>query len=509
MARLHSTGFELNSTTANVEATVQSNTVISTTLPRSGSYGIEQTPASALQTYYGYQFASAAGNGPFYLRGYFRINTSPSGTTGIMTLDNSATPTTSIASIQIDTNEQLILRDEDGQIGSNSSAIALDTWHMIELMVDLTGGGGSHVVRARLNGVEFAAATDRNLSAGVNHFFVGSDVDNNSAANAGIYYWDDIALNDSTGSFENSYPGSEQYKHLKPNATGDNEDWTNDYTNIDEITPDDVTTYIEGTASNQIEDVNLEASGLTTETIKVVHVGARYAASPAGSTTFVLRVKATSGGTVEESSNLSPGGTYVTNKTSAPFNFHLTLYDLPGASTTAWTPTELDTAQIGARVVTFSTSNVRVSTMWLGVGYAAAAGSASSSVSASVSPSSSVSLSPSVSVSASPSSSTSPSVSVSLSPSVSASSSVSLSPSASAGSSPSLSISLSPSVSASASQSPSSSISLSVSLSPSVSVSLSPSLSPSASTSPSSSVSLSPSPSTMITKGGTYSLTGV
>ncbi len=47
----------------------------------------------------------------------------------------------------------------------------------------------------------------------------------------------------------------------------------------------------------------------------------------------------------------------------------LTMYDLPGASTTAWTASDLDTAQIGYRISTGNTNNVRISTVWMSIDY--------------------------------------------------------------------------------------------------------------------------------------------
>ena len=84
-----------------------------------------------------------------------------------------------------------------------------------------------------------------------------------------------------------------------------------------------------------------------------------------GTQNFVLRIKASSGGTVEESGNILATTTWQTNTAAAPRNYSLTLYDLPGASTTAWTKADLDTAQIGVKKIDGLAVLNRISTLWL------------------------------------------------------------------------------------------------------------------------------------------------
>ena len=86
-------------------------------------------------------------------------------------------------------------------------------------------------------------------------------------------------------------------------------------------------------------------------------------ATTGGDPDFVVRIMAASGGTVEESANVSGAGstTYISYKTATPYVAPLTIYDLPGASTTAWTKTDLGTMQIGIRETVTDTHFVRVS----------------------------------------------------------------------------------------------------------------------------------------------------
>ena len=385
MARLWSSGFELNSTTANVEWTAAHSTPsIQTTTVRSGTYTLQITSlGSGTAIGLRYQFASAAGNGPYYFRTYFRVATLPSAENRIILLNDSADLTTPIVYITIDNSGVLRLYDEDGQI-TGTTTLSVDIWYNIEIKIDATPAAGSDVVEARVDeAAAFATSSARSLSAGIHTLAVGGNL-NSEAQTTGSWFFDDIAVNNSTGSFQNTYPGVGEIIHLRPNATGDNSAWTGTNTNIDEVTPDDATTVIsvDGSTLNQIEDVNLDATPAalaSDDTINVVQVGVRFSDDGVGggADSFVLRIKASSGGTTEESSAIAANtAAFNTNAVSVPRNYRFTLYDLPGASTTAWTKTDLDVAQIGVKNTTDNADGIRVTVLWLLVDHQPAAASA-------------------------------------------------------------------------------------------------------------------------------------
>lgn len=379
MARLWSSGAELNSTTANVEFTGVDNnggaviSVNSVTI-RSGTYAVKtiNTGASG-HANLKYNTQGVTGiNKHYYARAYIRVVDLAAGTQQIMEFsDSDATR----AKIQITTGAVLQLIDDGGsQVGSNSSALNLNQWYMVELKCDMTTTGGSVIAEAQLDGSSFASGT-YTASAGVNQLDVGPK--NNSTSFE--YYFDDIAINDSSGSFQNSWPGEGEIIHLRPNASGDNSGWTGSNTDVDEVTPDDATSYLQTTGGGgALEDVNIDATPAamdSDDTINVVQVGARFAA--AGSVNadpFKIRIKAAASGTVEESAQIQPNSTtYVTNAKSVPRDYALTLYNLPGASTTDWTKSDLDTTQIGVNMVSLGSTFTRVSTLWLLVDHKPAA----------------------------------------------------------------------------------------------------------------------------------------
>lgn len=392
MARLWSSGLELNSLTANVELTATNGgagtKTIDSSVVRSGTYSFKIVTTSVQTGFFGYVYQAASTNGDFYFRFYFRYTGSIGAQTQIITIENSGG--TKRAGIRINTDGTLELWNEEdsAQVGSDSTALTADTWYRIELRFDTTTLASSNL-DGRINGTSFASGTV-NMAFGQNTVRFGA-YDINSAA---TFYYEDISINDSSGSSQNSWPGEEEIIHLRPNAAGDNNALgvfpdSNNYQSMDEVTPDDATTQRSTLSDSvgEIDDYNIDATPAamdTTDTINVVQVGVRYTGeSTTNVDTFVLRIKASSGGTVEESAGITPNSTsYTTNANAAPKNYPFTLYDLPGASTTAWTKADLDATQIGWKKSADSTVGARVSTLWLLVGHKPAAGGGGGAVQA-------------------------------------------------------------------------------------------------------------------------------
>jgi hypothetical protein len=380
MARIFSSGFELNSTTSGVEWTSVTGAAISAVVKRSGTYALKiGSLSSGIAKYVQQQFQSSNADGPFYVRTYFRYITLPSADNAIIRLKG--TGPSNVIEIRLSSTGTLKLMNNSSQVGSASSALSSNTWYRIELLVDATPAGGSEIARAYIDGTEFASSTALTFAATFANLELGGNL-RSEAQTQGRWYFDDVALNDSTGSFQNSLPGAGSIVHLRPNASGDNNQLgtaaSTNWQQVDEVTPDDSTTTISTIAdsSGEIDDYNINSTPsdiLTNTAITLVHVGVRYnGTSTSSHDTIVVRCKASSGGTVEESSGITPSNTtYVTNANAVPRTYPLTLYDLPGASTTAWTKADLDTTQIGFRKNADSTNGVRVSALWLLVEYVA------------------------------------------------------------------------------------------------------------------------------------------
>lgn len=383
MARIVSIGSELGSVSyfpayewsggrINTSALTLESSVV-----RSGSYSIKvSATGTSDRDRWDSRFISSNGNGPYYYRMFFRIDDLPDARIDIFGFINDASSRR--GSIKLNTDGTLQMWDVVGQIGSSSSALNLSEWYRIEMYFYNNTSSGYLEISCRLNGTSFASTTTSTNTGGVSRLTLGVST---STTNYTCYF-DDFALNDSSGSYQNSWVNDTKIVHIKPNGQGDNNQigsgLSTNYQNVDELTPDDATT-TNTTLSNSvgdIDDYNLEdtTSSIGSEdTINCVSVGIRYAGgSSSNNDSIVPRIKASSGGTVEEGTTITPVSTsYNTNKNATDFvsTYDLVLYDLPGASSSPWTKSDLDNAQIGFKKTADSTNGVLVSTMWLNIDY--------------------------------------------------------------------------------------------------------------------------------------------
>ena len=373
-ARLWSSGFEMGTSTQGVEGEFGSPAKATSTVVHSGSYAARLNGFSSF-TSIGITVSSTNLNGPYFVRTYLYVTTLPTASNTIMALRSSGG--VRIVFIKLDSTGKLILADEDGQIGS-STALSLNSWYRVEVQYDRTGAGGFHVARARLDGVEFAGAVNRNLSSGINRFSLGANI-STEAQTVGDWYFDDVAMNDNAGSYQNTFPGEGKIVHLRPNGAGDNAMGTrggantgSDWGQLSEVTPDSAGTYYILDVDNDIIDVNIDAASVAgmsaTDIISLVQVGIRERAATAAAEGWKVRIKSQGGGTVLSSATTTHDDiTWKTNGDIVSHIYPLTAYVDPQAGG-AWTTALLDNSQIGV-LAGDATPDVWVSTLWALVEY--------------------------------------------------------------------------------------------------------------------------------------------
>jgi len=381
MARLLQIGYELNSSaefsaTAGTGATIQTGVIIG------GSYTGKIALASQSATRNGWvaRFTGAA-NGPYFTRVNFRVDTLPSAQNRIIALVNgSAINSTPAAYITIDNTGALRLFADTGQVGSASSALSTATVYRLELKYDKSPAGGSQVLEAMINGSVFATASNLTFTNQIQALAWGGNL-NAESQTTGVWYFDDIATNDSTGSGQTSYPGAGTIYHTQPNGPGDNTQWTNisgtspaatHWQSVNELSPDDGVTYISSKTANQLDDFTVApfANIASLDTINTVAVGLRLGggASGASNATAAARLKAASGGTTDQGAGIAPTQTGFTTNNSSTTIVGYSLVDSfkPGTGN-PWTKSDLDTAQIGVKLTTVNTNLFTLSTIWLSV----------------------------------------------------------------------------------------------------------------------------------------------
>lgn len=371
MARRYSSGFELNSLTANVEWTaITGSPTIQSAITRTGNYALRANVAAATaDARYTFNNGSVIGQ-TIFARAYVYIGSAPGTLAIVMSFSNGATQR---CSIRMNSNRTLELWNGSAQIGSDSAALTAGQWYRLEMKAVVDGSGTVTEIEGKIDGVAFASATSQSIGA-IDSLRLGV-----MTSTTADLYFDDVAINDATGSFQNSYPGEGRIVHLKPRAAGDNNGFTtqtggtagaaNNWSRVSEVTPDDATSF-NGANTAVTDDFKIETPyWLSSDaTINVLQVGTRFRESTATGTgsTFVPRLKAVSGGTVEEGTAIPTNGTtWLTNAAAAPRNYGLTVYDMPGASTTPWTRPDLETAQIGYRISTAAANRADITAVWL------------------------------------------------------------------------------------------------------------------------------------------------
>lgn len=388
--RIFSSGFELQDTTAGMEWTAKDGSpTISTTTHRGGDAALR---VSSLQSvtrqalnynYTGY------GLGSFFVRTYLYIATGPSAENRIIDMRDSSA-TVSNAYITMDADRKLQLYDENGAIGSLSSALTTSAWYRIELHFDNNDSSVSHNIEAKINGTVFATGTEADSGTDTYTLGVGGNL-NSEAQTTGEWFFDDVAINTNYGTTQNGYPGPGKITHLRPNAAGDMTDsWglnpancngsSNYWECIDETTPNDATDYLSDTLGvpngyppfeTNITD-STAAGVASTDPITLVQVGLRFASSSStGGQTLSVRLRdGTGAGSnyIDNQKFYSGAIAWGTNDPTSGINIYpLTAYTRP-EKTSPWTAAILDSTQIGTGHMNGATTQY-VSAEWLLVEY--------------------------------------------------------------------------------------------------------------------------------------------
>jgi len=405
MARLWSSGAELQSVTDGVEFdTNYANTInTNSSFVRSGSASLKFGNASILNNdASGCDHVFSGGSTHVWARWYVYVDVLPVGGTVSTFLDLYSGATNVVALDIVNLLAVYTVNVYYNNFGASLPAFTInpDTWYRIEVEYDSTPANGSEVLRVYLDGVLMSSATNLNYTTKtVNQISQGIFNGSGSTVTAGnaVAYVDDLAVNDSSGSVQNSLPGDGKIVHLKPAGAGDNNTWqtsaggagsSTNYQAEDETTPDDATTYLKRIATTiKVDDYTVQdpvsVAGIgASDTVNVVAIGVRGGAISATASTgrdILLRVKSASGGTTSKSANstnrMNVNG-WTTHSAAAPKVHKLTSYTDPTTGS-AWTVTgtnSLTNMQIGMENQTSVTTEVRVSTVWAMIDYTPASG---------------------------------------------------------------------------------------------------------------------------------------
>lgn len=370
MARLFQAGWELNATTSQAEFETFTNaTIVTSPVHGGGAYAMRcNTSASSAFVRQSVYTTDTAADG--YIRFYYRVAAYPSVDSDIVRFV-SAGPTT-LARIRITSTGTLKLLDANPtQIGSASSALSLNTWYRIEMRMNGTAGTGT--IEAKIDGAA-AFASGTGSTGSWSQFTLGHPTTGTQDG-----YFDDFAINDASGSDQNSYPGpSDGLIVLRPNADTATVQWTTQsgtdhYAMVDDPASsglDGDATYVSSNTANQIDMYEVDAwtPGAIQSAVVAARGSVKNQTATDATTAARLRIAKAAGGTVSESANIIPNSTSYRSTHPGVANLNgLILYKDPDGAD--WTSTTLGTANVGVKLITAGTNAIRFSAVWMSVDY--------------------------------------------------------------------------------------------------------------------------------------------
>ncbi len=283
-SRLFTTGFETNDFTATEWDTIADGApTIATTsgcspTVNSGTYVMRALQgATAAQNYVRRNFSAAKTTGTVSKRTMMCIADLPDTlpqSVFIWSNANGLTTGSGPVHVRIITGPKLRIRNQlTGTDTDGTTTLNLNQWYRVELKVTLSDTTG--LIELRLNDAVEASQTNVDTldgTAGFNRFFLGVGAGNvgSTSANYDVFF-DDIAVNDETGTFQTNYPGKGKTFMVKPTSdntvawtkTGANCSATTNTDCVDDQpgTPDDLSGYTTIGTNGTVDRLNKTALG--------------------------------------------------------------------------------------------------------------------------------------------------------------------------------------------------------------------------------------------------------
>lgn len=382
MAGIWGTGFELQSTTVNVEwrTGTAGSPNIETTEPITGNASLRINSAGSAENIS--QIVATAQGVRFY---QLWIKLKTAATTDGLTIASVNNSSNRKAEFRIRNSAngnklQLFNNEDAAQIGSDSPNLTVNAIYILELKIDSTTLA-STTVEAKLYTPEDRTTLLWNpsgtidITADPNRWIIGIPA---SDATFNMIY-DNAVCWDNSGSFMNDWSGGWEVTCLRPSGdvssawNGNDGDSTNNYLLVDETTPDDATSYVGSNTATTLDKYDLDNTPSyleSTDIIDGVFVGARFAISSVvgGDPDFKEGIDV--GGTTDYTGNLSGAGStvYASYQTGNngwwPSLANDSNYQQPGGAT-AYDKTALDGMQVAIEETVTDTHQMRVSAVWV------------------------------------------------------------------------------------------------------------------------------------------------
>lgn len=373
MARLLSIGFEINSATAGYELdqiNTPSGTVVAMATGRQGvgslccyfqSYLFGGPSATR-------QFLSTPTRSKFYVRYYFKTNKAPTGF-GTNVFGLGTTSGSNYLNFTLNAAMQLVVGIAGGATGTAviSSSLAINQWYMIEVSVDLTDGvnalGELFIDGVSQGSYSYTCANGLNVVA-----LSASNSDNSHQA-----YFDDIAINDDSGAYQNTFPGPGSIVLLQPTSDGEITSWnrtggpTANWDCVDENSPNQ-SDYVSSNTLGQTDWYAVaDMPSLLNNTINLVEVLPGINGNAGATLKFQLQIE--NGGTAIQSAAVTPtGSTSYFNSPNSPRNAPIVAYVDPQYGN-PWNVDRVAKIQVGQTVTATGSTASQIFAIYVIVEY--------------------------------------------------------------------------------------------------------------------------------------------
>jgi len=253
--------------------------------------------------------------------------------------------TTTLGNIIVNTANNMVVTVTGSSGSSAVAGVPSAQYSLFETHVKIANTGG--VIECAIDGVPIFGFTGDTQPASL------TTIDNFQWGAAGTipFYMDDIAINDTAGLNDNTWCGDGRVLLMTPDADGDTIELTRggtdsgaNWSQVDEIPPNNDTDYVYSTGSGQYDLYQFTSGSLIVpadSTIARVWVEARSRETAADGDSIQLGIK--SGGTENWSSDIAV--------TTAYNRYVGTDMLVNPVSATTWTISDLDALQAGVKVV--------------------------------------------------------------------------------------------------------------------------------------------------------------
>jgi hypothetical protein len=249
MARLFTTGMECGDVLDFDGG--RSAAAHSTTVAKTGTYSVR------VGNGYARRLVSPSPNNEIYMRAWTHIVAVG---TGNPILAAYLSDGNSVQLYWNDVSKKLELRRHTTMVADLVGGTRFNEWRMYELYAKIAEAPDG-ILTLRIDGVQALTFTGDTQAGSVSEIIYVS-----FGGSANYTYFDDVAVNDTSGAADNSWCGDGRVIAIKPNAAGDVDDFTpsagDNYECVDEV-PYNTTDYNESATDGHLDLFNLEACGLS------------------------------------------------------------------------------------------------------------------------------------------------------------------------------------------------------------------------------------------------------